>query len=98
MIKINEEHLARINEEKEKRDHFAFMLGTVQFEYERKKDQINAGVAMSEQRESEIAIHAMKEKGIDPDGGEFTIDKDTGEILMLIDGRWSGITDEQLMA
>jgi hypothetical protein len=80
-MKIDPAYLEKIREQTALRDTLAMRLGVAVFEHEQYKRGLLVAVERSVREETQLAMHALRSLGIDPDSGNFTIDKYSGAVI-----------------
>ena len=70
-------------------------LGAVRKEYLDHQAFYVARIATANAEQSAAGVAAMREGGVDPDAGEFTIDPLNGLVLQLIKGQWELIESQE---
>lgn len=87
VLHIDVATLKVVRDETQYRTIQAAKLGAAMLQLEALKTQVNRSLALSEQKQKEIVLHALKELGLDPSKEDFTVDEH-GRVLRLVHGQY----------
>jgi len=79
MKQITQDYLQRILDQRRRRDHAAFMIGTAYVEFQQVSDRLRQDIEQSLKDESILAADAVRAIGIDPESVTYAI-TDSGQV------------------